>query len=212
MIIKHSSLLWLFGVIVTWHIIFKPKKHTIGCLMPASCFLFWLHHVRLHHASRPMYSWQGQQRYVLKGCLWYSYYCFMRLQSSTFPSTFYILEIQFSQNFLHWVVLITPGLNTIKSFQEMKHKACFSLKMLGIFLSQSANMTELSQNSVLDITYLPTSVSKAFVPHVSVVPLLEPRSQMDKSGAASLSTLPGSKLLLPFVLITFLFWCFIKPN
>lgn len=70
-------------------------------------------------------------RYVLKGCLWYSYNCFVTLQSSTFPSTFYILEIQFSQNCLHWVVLITPGLNTIESFQDMIHKACFSLKMLG---------------------------------------------------------------------------------
>ena len=212
MVIKYSSLLlWLFGVIVTWHIIFKPKKHTIGCLMPASCFLFWLH-VRLHHASRPTYSWWGLQIFVLKGCLWYSYYCFTTLQSSTFPSTFYILEIQFSQNCLPWVVLITPGLNTIESFQETGHKACFSRKMLCSFLSQSANMTELSQNSVLDITCLPTSASKAFVPHISLVTLSESRSQMAESGAASLSTLPGNKLLLPLVLITFLFWCFTKPN
>lgn len=65
------------------------------------------------------------------------------LQSSTFPSTFYVLEIQFSQNCLHWVVLITPGLNTIESFQETIHKACFSLKMLGSFLSQSAKHDQI---------------------------------------------------------------------
>lgn len=65
-------------------------------------------------------------------------------------------------------------------------------------------MTKLSQNSVLDIMCLPTSVSKAFVPHISLVILSEPQSQMDESGAASVSTLPGNKLLLSLVLITFL--------
>lgn len=183
---------------VTWHIIFKPKKHTIGCLMPASCFLFWLH-VRLTVLLVPHTPDEDSKDTFLKVVCGIT-----TLQSSTFPSTFYVLEIQFSQNCLHWVVLITPGLNTIESFQETIHKACFSLKMLGSFLSQSANRTKLSQNSVLDITCLPTSVSKAFVPHISLVILSEPQSQMDESGAASLSTLPGNKLLLPLVLITFL--------